>query len=134
MATAARSKQADPAVKVLWEDQQQICHFGRINARCLELQSELAAAKTELDNLESAECDAMEAMVTMPGKTRLAISTSFVLVDDDTISSFVDSEKVAVQAKIEGLEARISTLDDEMKLIKARLYAKFGSAIYLENE
>eukprot|EP01013_Petalomonas_cantuscygni_P025185 TRINITY_DN47058_c0_g1_i1.p2 TRINITY_DN47058_c0_g1~~TRINITY_DN47058_c0_g1_i1.p2 ORF type:complete len:134 (+),score=33.82 TRINITY_DN47058_c0_g1_i1:73-474(+) len=118
-------------VVVTWPDQQMICTFGRLNARYLELQTEIADKKKDIDHLDTAILEAMGAP-SEPGAVMLAVASSFLHMDD--VTEVLEKKMSEAQAELANLESLLETIKDRMATMKALLKAKFGQSIYLEND
>jgi prefoldin subunit 4 len=123
------SKKDQTAIDVTWEDQRNICTFGRIHSRYTMLLEQIARKKTDVDNLNDA-CD--EVMIA--DDVKIVYGESFINANSDDASTVLEAKKAQAQADLQELLAEKDHLDASMKNLKAQLYAKFGSQIYLENE
>ena len=123
------SKRDQTAIDVTWEDQRNICTFGRIHNRYTQLLDMISRKKTDVDNLDDA-CDE----VLIADDVKIVFGESFAHVDADDAGSALEAKKEAAEAELQAMLAEKDSLDAAMKKLKAELYAKFGSQIYLENE
>ena len=123
------SKKDTQAIDVTWDDQRNICTFGRIHNRYTMLMDMIARKKTDVDALDDA-CD--EVMIA--DDVKVVFGESFAHLDADQASTVLEAKKALAQQELEELNAEKEKLDAAMKGLKAQLYAKFGSQIYLENE
>ncbi|KAG6891566.1 hypothetical protein C0992_003593 [Termitomyces sp. T32_za158] len=116
--------------EVTWEDQQRINTFSKLNTRMRSLEEKLHVLKQEKEALDD-------------------LATELELADEDELvlyrigEAFLHLPLSQAQERLESdqsnLDARISTLstssedcDAQMKALKVQLYAKFGSAINLD--
>lgn len=123
------SKRDQTAIDVTWEDQRNICAFGRIHTRYAMVLDLIKDKKASVSALEDA-CDE----VLIADDVKIVYGESFANVDADDASSMLDAKKAQADAELKELLAEQALLDEAMKGLKAQLYAKFGSQIYLENE
>jgi prefoldin subunit 4 len=123
------SKRDQTAIDVSWDDQRNICTFGRIHTRYTMLLDMIARKKTEVDSLDDA-CDE----VLIADDVKIVFGESFAHVDADEAGTALEAKKLAAQLELKAMEDEKNALDVSMKNLKAELYAKFGSQIYLENE
>ena len=123
------SKRDQTAIDVTWEDQRNICTFGRIHARYTALTEMIARKKTDVENLDDA-CDE----VLIADDVKIVFGESFAHVDADAAGTALEAKKEAAEAELKALIEEKEALDTAAKKLKAELYAKFGSQIYLENE
>ncbi|KAG6874506.1 hypothetical protein C0995_010416 [Termitomyces sp. Mi166 len=116
--------------EVTWEDQQRINTFSKLNTRMRTLDEKLQELKQEKEALDD-------------------LATELELTDEDELvlyrvgEAFLHMPLFQAQKRLEkdqsNLDARISILststedcDSQMKALKVQLYAKFGSAINLD--
>ncbi|KAG6811603.1 hypothetical protein H0H92_006666 [Tricholoma furcatifolium] len=121
----------DDAAEVTWEDQQRINTFSKLNTRMRNLEEKLEELKQEKEALDD-------------------LSTELELADEDELvlykvgETFLHMPLSRAQKRLESdlsdVNDRISTLssssedcDTQMKALKVQLYAKFGSAINLDD-
>ena len=123
------SKKDTTAVEVTWTDQRYICTFGRMNRRYAALETEIKQKQQDLENLDDAADEVMIADDIM-----YVYGESFVTVDADAAGDLVSNQVEKINAELAALKTEQSDLNEGMKDLKAKLYAKFGSQIYLENE
>ncbi|KAI1733115.1 prefoldin subunit domain-containing protein [Ditylenchus destructor] len=114
------------------EDQLEINRFARLHKTYIEVKSELSQLNNETQNIGDAEDEILllddEAAASIP----FQIGSIFVHFDQDTISTKLAEGKESNAQKIAALQKRLSQLDNELKQLRAVLYAKFGDNIHLE--
>jgi prefoldin subunit 4 len=126
---------AEPAkeAEVLWEDQQRINMFGRLNLKSDELQRMAATLKEEIANLEDAATEA-ELVEADEGELYVQIGEVFVAAEGEMASSYANKRLDAVKTELKKISEEYEKSQEEMKSLKAVLYAKFGDAINLETD
>ena len=123
------SKNDTNAVEVTWTDQRYICTFGRMNRRFNALDEEIKQKEADAVNLDDAADEIMIA-----DDVKVVYGEAFVATEGDAAGDIVEERKAEVDADIEELKQEKAELEAAMKDVKAKLYAKFGTQIYLENE
>jgi prefoldin subunit 4 len=123
------SKKDTVAIDVTWDDQRAICTFGRMHRRWNQLVDEISKKKQDLEKLSDASdevylCDSM----------KFVFGESFVTVDSNEADSLLTARKTKTEQELAKLQEEQQFLDGALKKVKAQLYAKFGSQVYLENE
>lgn len=93
------------------------------------LVSLISRKKAEVENLADA-CDE----VLIADEVKIVYGESFCHVDNDTAGTVLEAKTQIAKDELKALTDEKDHLDVEMKALKAQLYAKFGSQIYLENE
>lgn len=96
-----------------------------------ELRDDIKKIKEELDALE----DASQMIEESFGEgLKLFIGEALVDVDEDTAKNYQEKLSQEKQELLEELNDKIDELESEMKNLKSYLYARFGTAINLEEE
>ena len=116
-------------IDVTWEDQRSICEFGRKHARHLQLNAMIKAKNKNLEDISDATDE-----VYISDEIRFVFGESFVTVDANDAEELLNNKKEKEEADLSDLTAEFEALNKSMTELKANLYAKFGSQIYLENE
>lgn len=117
------------AVDVTWDDQRNICTFGRIHRRYMQLAEIIKRKQTEVENLDDASDE-----VLIADDVKMVYGESFITVDSDVASDMLSAKVDTAKEELQKLNDEKEHLDEQMGKLKAQLYAKFGSQIYLENE
>jgi prefoldin subunit 4 len=123
------SKNDKSPVDVTREDQARICTFGRMHTRHQQLSGMLAAKKKNLADISDASDE-----VYISDATSFVLGEAFVQVDAAEAEEMLTARKAREAADMARYEAEFTKLEAAMKDLKAKLYAKFGSQIYLESE
>ena len=118
--------------QVLWEDQQRINRFSNLTQKKSELQDLLTATKHRLDDLSDA-CEEVEIALDDEA-CKIMVGEMFVDVSNDEATEFLEKQKEEVRREYEAFLEDLHGVEGEMKDLKTRLYAKFGSDINLESE
>jgi prefoldin subunit 4 len=123
------SKKDQVAIDVTWDDQRNICTFGRVHNRFQELQIELKRKKDDIEKLSDAADE-----VLIADDVKYVFGEAFVTMDADEAGTFIENRKAILEKELATLQAEEKSLEGLMTGLKAQLYAKFGSQIYLESE
>jgi len=123
-------KQKD--IPVLWEDQQRINAFGRLNNRMQELLDDAAVKKTAMAGLDDATGE-IECLLD-DDACKIRVGELYVQVSNEEAEEYAAEQKAAREKEIEAIAEEKAKLRVEMNKLKALLYAKFGNTINLETE
>ncbi|KAK9472149.1 Prefoldin beta-like protein, partial [Dipodascopsis tothii] len=117
-------------VQVLWEDQQRINTFSKLNARLSGLEDDYELKKSEKEYLEDAtqEIELIDEDEQVPYK----VGDSFFWVKQSELSDRLEKEIELADEGLSSIEEQMANVTDEMNDLKAMLYAKFGKSINLE--
>ncbi|KAG5502815.1 hypothetical protein JKF63_04583 [Porcisia hertigi] len=127
MATAVTKN--DVPIDVTWEDQRNICIFSRLHRRVQTLNQRLKLLSGDIEKLDDASTEVM-----ICDEVKYVFGEAFVDVECDQAVDLLDAEKQRVEAEKEEVESELKDLDVALTELKAQLYAKFGSQIYLEEK
>lgn len=117
-------------VQVLWEDQQRINMFGRLNHRLLELNDEIEAKTNDVANLTDVSGD-IEVLLE-DDACKIKVGELFVIVSNEEAEEYAKEELEEKQAQVKALKTEKEGIEKEMTKLKGHLYAKFGDQINLE--
>jgi len=95
------------------------------------IQNDIKVAKEELEKLEDASGMVEELM---GDQCYLFVGESFVAAEEDQAANYLEKMKEELTDGIENKSDELDSLRQEMKNLKTFLYARFGSAINLEEE
>lgn len=123
------SKKDQVAIDVTWEDQRNICTFGRVHRRFQDLQTEI---KRKADDVEKFTDAADEILIA--DDVKYVFGEAFVTMECDDAGQYIEGKKKCLEAELVVLKQEEAALSKTMAGLKAQLYAKFGTQIYLENE
>mmetsp|Transcript_70741 Transcript_70741/g.82406 ORF Transcript_70741/g.82406 Transcript_70741/m.82406 type:complete len:126 (+) Transcript_70741:55-432(+) len=123
------SKQDTTPIDVAWEDQRNLCTFGRMNRRFQELDVEVRRRNADLEKLTDAADE-----ILIADDVKYVFGESFVALDADDVSALIDAKKETIESELKSLSEEKVVLEKAMNQLKSQLYAKFGSQVYLENE
>ena len=113
------------------EDQAKINQFSRCNMKAHEHRRDLKKLKEELDALE----DASQMIDESFGEgLKLFIGEALVTVDEDQARKYQEDLTEKKQEEVDQIQDKIEEIENEMKNLKSYLYARFGTAINLEEE
>ncbi|KAH8119043.1 Prefoldin, subunit 4 [Phellopilus nigrolimitatus] len=117
-------------VEVNWEDQQRICAFSKINTRSRSLEERLEVLKEEKEALDDLSMELELADEDEPILYR--VGESFVHMPLQRALKRLARDAAALDVEIAKIVDGVEECDKSMKELKLVLYAKFGSAINLD--
>ncbi|PAV18487.1 Prefoldin subunit 4 [Pyrrhoderma noxium] len=117
-------------VEVKWEDQQRICTFSKLNTRFRTDEARLETLKEEKEALDDLSMELELADEDKPVLYR--IGESFVHLPLPRALKRLENDTSELDAEISRIKDRVEETEKEMKELKLVLYAKFGSAINLD--
>ena len=123
------SKRDVVAVEVTRDDQYSINTFGRMHRRYEQVKDLIEKRRQDMENLNDAADEIMIA-----DDVKMVYGECFVRADCDDADAMISGRKAEVEKELADLEAERKDLDEKMKALKGKLYAKFGTQIYLESE
>ncbi|KAG5643380.1 hypothetical protein DXG03_000994 [Asterophora parasitica] len=131
MRMLAQEEENDDAAEVTWEDQQRINSFSKLNTRVRNLEvklQELRSEKEALDDLsqELELADEDQAVLYRVGETFLHMPLPRAL-------KRLEKDQSEIDERISTLAVSAEECESQMKELKVALYAKFGSAINLDD-
>jgi len=132
MSSSSAVKKVADEVQITHEDQKMINAFANKNAKHNELKTAVTNKKKELQNLE----DAADEMILLDdeGTVPVHVGETFMNLSMDEAQEHVESCKDDIQKAVTKLDTEIEHYKNELKELKAKLYAKFGNNINLEEE
>lgn len=113
------------SINVLWEDQQKINLFGRLNSRLKELEMELKVLREETANLDDASDE-----IYISDDIKFALGEVFIDMDQDQAEELLDEQKGKSKALRREKEKELEAIQERMKKLKGELYAKFGKGLF----
>uniref|UniRef100_A0A1Q3FBZ0 Prefoldin subunit 4 n=2 Tax=Culex tarsalis TaxID=7177 RepID=A0A1Q3FBZ0_CULTA len=124
--------QPDSDVHITIEDQMKINKFANCNAKVEDLKEELKVRQNELKNLEEAgdEIELMDEDTQIP----FLIGEVFVSHELPRTQELLAEAKEKKKQEIENIQKLSKEIQEKMSDLKAHLYGRFGSNIYLEND
>lgn len=123
------SKQEQTPIDVSWEDQRNLCTFGRMNRRFQELDVEIRRRNADIEKLSDAADE-----ILIADDVKYVFGEAFVTLDSDDVGELIESKKNTIESELKALGDEKAALEKAMNQLKSLLYAKFGSQVYLENE
>lgn len=123
------TKPGDTPIDVTWEDQKRICVFSRLHKKIQHLKSKHQRLADDLDKLEDASTEVM-----ICDEVKYVFGEAFVDLPSDDVVELLESDKSRLSAEREEVEKELGQLEAALSDLKAQLYAKFGSQIYLEDK
>lgn len=124
--------QPDSDVHITIDDQMKINKFANYNAKIEDLKEELKIKQNELKNLEEAgdEIELLDNDTLIP----FLIGEVFMSHDLLRTQELLAEAKEKKKQEIENIQKLSKDIQDKMGELKAHLYGRFGSNIYLEND
>lgn len=122
----------DTDVHVTFEDQAKINKFAKHNANLEDLKEELQAKKNDLKSLEEAvdEIELFDEEEQIP----FVVGEVFVSHNLPKTQELLAAAKEKKLQEIKQIQDKCKEIQDIMAELKAQLYHRFGSNIYLEND
>jgi len=121
----------DDAAEVTWEDQQRINSFSKLNTRMRNTVEKLQELKQEKEALEDLAtelelADEDEPVLYKVGETFLHMPLPRAL-------KRLEKDQADIGTQVSSLSSTVEQCEKEMSQLKVTLYAKFGSAINLDD-
>lgn len=115
---------------VAYEDQQKINTFSKLIMRKDNLEKELSQQRQEKEYLDdvSLEIELVDEDELVPYK----IGSLFLQLKQSEVVEQLEKDMESVDQLIDSLESQETGLDEEIRVLKSSLYAKFGDNINLE--
>ncbi|CCE92900.1 tubulin-binding prefolding complex subunit GIM3 TDEL_0F00890 [Torulaspora delbrueckii] len=115
---------------VTYEDQQKINKFSKLIMRKDNLEKELLQQRQEKEYLDdvSLEIELIDEDDLVPYK----VGALFLQLKQSEVVEQLEKDMESVDSIIDSLETQDSELDEEVRVLKSSLYAKFGDNINLE--
>merc|ERR1711974_30842 len=96
-----------------------------------EIESEIAALEEEKQQLEDAE---EEIMSGDGGAVLYLIGDTFMELEQDTATEYIEEKQEKVEKDLEGLKSELTSAKKTLAELKVQLYDKFGKSINLEED
>jgi len=126
----SQEEENESSTEVTWEDQQRISTFSKLNSRVRNLDEKLQEVKLEKEAL-----DDLTTELELGDEDELVmykIGESFVHIPHNRALKRLERDKSSLDSQVSDLSDRIEGCEKEMQKLKTVLYAKFGSAINLD--
>lgn len=122
----------DTDVHVTLEDQTKINKFAKYNANLEDLKDELQVKKNDLKNLEEAvdEIELFDEDEQIP----FVVGEVFISHNLSKTQKLLAAAKEKKIKEIEVIQEKCKEIQELMSDLKAQLYLRFGTNIYLEND
>ncbi|KIW31173.1 uncharacterized protein PV07_02842 [Cladophialophora immunda] len=116
--------------EVTKEDQEKINTFSRLHNRSKALEEELGSKQKEKEDLEelSTELELADEDSLIPYK----IGDSFMHVPLGEAQELLATQTTEIEGEVSTLEEELETIREQIRGLKAHLYARFGKGINLE--
>lgn len=115
---------------VTYEDQQKINNFSKLIMRKDTLERELTQQRQEKEYLDDVSLE-LE-LVDEDELVQYKIGTIFLSLKQSEVVEQLERDMESVDSTIDLLESQETELNDEIRILKTSLYAKFGDNINLE--
>ncbi|KAJ3783535.1 Prefoldin subunit 4 [Lentinula aff. detonsa] len=130
MRMVEQDQENDDSTEVTWEDQQKINLFSKLNTRMKGFEAKMEAAKQEKEALDDLStelelADDTESVLYRIGETYLHMPLHRAL-------ERLEQDQADLDTRLSKLLQSSQQCETEMKQLKVALYAKFGSAINLD--
>ncbi len=116
--------------EVTLEDQKKIHSFAKLNSRVVEIKADIEQGTLDLEKFNDA---IGELEMLIDGSASIIVGESFVEVDEDTASEFLNVKIKNLEDKLENYKKEKAEIEAEQAKLKKELYSKFGDSINLEN-
>ncbi|KAK4536446.1 hypothetical protein CDCA_CDCA08G2471 [Cyanidium caldarium] len=140
MSTASRAVgRSEQGVDVELPDLDRICRFSNLLHKQHESDTQIAAQESRLRGLEDAEeelllMDEAEGDEAGGGGVELRVGEALVMLSKAAAEERVERWKAEASARLQQLRAGRARMEQELRELKAVLYAKFGDSINLEED
>ncbi|KAF9073648.1 Prefoldin beta-like protein [Rhodocollybia butyracea] len=125
-----QEQENDDSTEVTWEDQQQINLFSKLNTRMKAFEAKIDEAKQEKEALDDLST---ELELTDEDETVLyKVGETFLHMPLPRATKRLEKDQTDLDAKLAQLTDSSTQCETEMKKLKVALYAKFGTAINLD--
>ncbi|XP_065674965.1 prefoldin subunit 4 isoform X2 [Hydra vulgaris] len=118
-------------VEITQEDQKMINDFANKNSKHNEIKALILSNKKQLQNYEDA---GDEIMLNDDESVSVYIGETFFKMSKDEAQAFIDEGKESIEKELKILAKKAEAHTMELKDLKIKLYAKFGTNINLEEE
>ena len=98
-----------------------------------DLKEDIKNIKEELDNFVDA-VGAIDETLGEDGALKLFLGEAMVSVTDEAATAYVEQRQEEKQTELDDKQEKLEEMETAMRDLKSYLYAKFGSAINLEED
>ncbi|TCD65350.1 hypothetical protein EIP91_002789 [Steccherinum ochraceum] len=130
MRMLAQEDEVDDGAEVTWEDQQHINSFSKLNTRLKSLEDKIGGLKQEKEALDDLSTElelADEDQVVM-----YRVGEAFLHIPHARAMKRLERDQSQLDKELSNLVSSAEGIEKQMKDLKVTLYAKFGSAINLD--
>ncbi|KAJ4483841.1 Prefoldin subunit 4 [Lentinula aciculospora] len=125
-----QDQENDDSTEVTWEDQQKINSFSKLNARMKGFEAKLEEAKQEKEALDDLSTE-LE-LADEDDSVLYKIGETYVHLPLPRALKRLEKDQADLDARLSKISESSQQCETEMKQLKVALYAKFGSAINLD--
>jgi len=120
----------DDAAEVIWEDQQRINSFSKLNTRMRNIEEKLNELKQEKEALDDLATELELADEDEP--VLYKVGEAFLHMPLPRALKRLEKDQTDIDTQVSTLSSSVEQCEKEMKELKVTLYAKFGRAINLD--
>ncbi|PPR03545.1 hypothetical protein CVT24_007034 [Panaeolus cyanescens] len=125
-----QEEENDDAAEVTWEDQQKINTFSKLNNRIRLIEEKLIELKQEKEGLDDLSSELELADEDQP--VLYKVGDAFLHMSQPRALKRLEKDQAEIDARVADLASQADDCETQMKQLKVVLYAKFGSAINLD--
>ncbi|KAI0268821.1 Prefoldin subunit 4 [Gloeopeniophorella convolvens] len=130
MRMLAQEEEHDDGKEVTWEDQQRINTFSKLNTRIRSLVEKMNDLKQEKEALDDLAMELELADEDQP--VLYKVGEAFLHLPHSRAMKRLEKDQTHVDGEISKLTETVDQCESDMKALKVALYARFGSAINLD--
>ncbi|KAH9979003.1 Prefoldin subunit 4 [Lactifluus volemus] len=125
-----QEEEIDDSKEVTWEDQQRINTFSKLNTRVRSLAEKMGTLKQDKEALDDLATELELADEDQP--VLYKVGEAFLHLPHHRALKRLESDQAQVDDEIAKLSKVVDQCEHDMKALKVALYARFGSAINLD--
>ncbi|KAA1471832.1 Prefoldin subunit 4 [Dentipellis sp. KUC8613] len=130
MRMLSQEEETHDSTQVTWEDQQRINSFSKLNTRMRSFEEKLEELKQEKEALDDLSMELELADEDEP--VLYKVGEAFLHMPHARAMKRLEKDQESLTAEITSVSGRAEECERGMKELKVALYAKFGSAINLD--
>jgi len=126
-----QEEENDDAAEFTWEDQQRINSFSQLNNRLRHIEGKLDELKQEKEALDdlSTELELSDE----DNSVLYKVGEAFLHMPHSRALKHLERDQASITTQVSSLSDSAEECEKKMKELKVALYAKFGSAINLDD-
>ncbi|EJF65435.1 Prefoldin subunit 4 [Dichomitus squalens] len=130
MRMLSQEEERDDSTEVTWEDQQRINTFSKLNTRLRAIEERIEALKVEKEALDDISMELELADEDQP--VLYKVGEAFIHMPHSRAVKRLEKDLSGVNDELTKYTSNAEECEKTMKELKVTLYAKFGSAINLD--